>query len=527
MIFPHHIERKIFDATEDSKLLFLPKDPSLFKIRPIIEDILSFGERLDQKTLIDKLSISYPKDVIIDALEELQILEKRGFFCLLDTYPYRKGLKAKDIFCHRPSILELHLTHSCNMACTYCYAKGGDYGLYSKNNDHNKKTMSWWTAKKAIDWFLTLNENHKQRLVIEFYGGEPLLNVEVMERVLDYIYTKQKSGNCSKVIFSLCTNGTLLKNDRIINLIVDYGVRIVISFNTIKKTHNNYRIYKDGFPTFEDIAEGIAKINKIAPKFPISIFSTIGLDDDVQGIYKNSASLRITSTDIGFEHLSFTNTLLLDDKAKIHDALKRIKLEFDREYKNAIATNQFVPGSIGYTDLLLFIKGGMRFMGTCGAGVNKVSILPRGEISMCSGIRLGISNSVFLGSIKEGISEKNWDKVFDISTQTPCVQIGSVCYSCWARSYCSKLCPFSKSEPQIKEGENGYCDLHRLRIQFKLKMFSLMEREDALFVMGDTEVPKDTAKAGDFREKIELLFKLRQLYNQPMKYIHQITPVLI
>ena len=136
--------------------------------------------------------------------------------------------------------VRINVSNSCNLACTYCYANGGNYK--NENNIMSKKVA------EDIVRFLKENMNHIE--TIFFFGGEPLLNIDIIEYICGEF--KDKS-------FKLITNGTLI-NEKIIDVIKKYDIAIGLSLDGPRNIHDNSRITKEGNPTFDIIIKNIQKL---------------------------------------------------------------------------------------------------------------------------------------------------------------------------------------------------------------------------------------------------------------------------
>lgn len=153
--------------------------------------------------------------------------------------------------------LVLQLTQQCNFRCSYC-VYGGNY--YTR--EHSNQKLTWETAKKSLDFFAEKSRGEQESSIC-FYGGQPLLEFELIKKIVDYSEVKLKHRILS---FSMTTNGDLLNDDNI-DYIVKHNFRIMISLDGGESTHNANRRLKGGQPTFKKVYDNIINIKRKYPDF--------------------------------------------------------------------------------------------------------------------------------------------------------------------------------------------------------------------------------------------------------------------
>ena len=158
---------------------------------------------------------------------------------------------------HRVNQLVLQVTQNCNLRCDYCVYSG----KYD-NRTHSSKIMSWDTAKKAMD-YLIIHSDELDEIVIGFYGGEPLLNLELIKECVDYMSTHVEG---KKVSYSITTNGTLLTPD-IAEYLSKNKFNILISLDGSKKEHDANRKFANGKGSFDTIMSNLRNIKNHDPEF--------------------------------------------------------------------------------------------------------------------------------------------------------------------------------------------------------------------------------------------------------------------
>ena len=175
---------------------------SVHVVDDIVYDIIALYEENDADSIKKKLSGVYSENDIEEALEEIEELKEAGQLFTEDTY--------KDLvidFKNRKTVVKamcLHIAHDCNLACKYCFAEEGEY--------HGRRAlMSLEVGKKALD-FLIENSGNRRNLEVDFFGGEPLMNWDVVKELVRYGRSKEKEYD-KNFRFTLTTNGVLLDDE--------------------------------------------------------------------------------------------------------------------------------------------------------------------------------------------------------------------------------------------------------------------------------------------------------------------------
>ena len=178
---------------------------SVHVVDDMVYDIIALYENNSEDKIIEELKDKYPVEDIKEACSEIAELKEAGQLFTEDIYePYI------DSFKDRPTVVKalcLHIAHDCNLACKYCFAEEGEY--------HGRRAlMSFEVGKKALD-FLVANSGSRRNLEVDFFGGEPTMNFEVVKQLVEYGRSLEEEHN-KKFRFTLTTNGILL-NDEILD----------------------------------------------------------------------------------------------------------------------------------------------------------------------------------------------------------------------------------------------------------------------------------------------------------------------
>ena len=188
-------------------------------------DVIALFENTETSKIVEQLSDNYDKADIEEAISEVNQLKEDGQLFTQDIYqPFIEEFKDK-----RQTVVKalcLHIAHDCNLACKYCFAEEGEY--------HGRRAlMSYEVGKKALD-FLIKNSGNRRNLEVDFFGGEPLMNWQVVKDLVAYGREQEKIHN-KHFRFTITTNGVLL-NDEIQEFVNKEMDNVVLSWMDVKKS---------------------------------------------------------------------------------------------------------------------------------------------------------------------------------------------------------------------------------------------------------------------------------------------------
>mgnify|MGYP003496393950 CR=1 FL=1 len=207
-------------------------------------DLVDLFEEKSMEEIVDSLNKDYTKEQIEEAYDEIKTLKEEGLLFTEDTYQDHPS------FINRKKVVKalcLHVAHDCNLKCKYCFASQGDFGGV-------KEMMSFEVGKKAIDYLIE-NSGNRRNLEIDFFGGEPLMNFDVVKELVEYGRKVEKENN-KNIRFTMTTNGILLDDDKI-DYINEHMHNVVLSLDGRKEINDNMR------PTLNDKGS----YDVIMPKF--------------------------------------------------------------------------------------------------------------------------------------------------------------------------------------------------------------------------------------------------------------------
>lgn len=423
---------------------------SIHVVDDVTYDLIQDYESSNKEDLIAKLSLSYdlPKEEISDIYDDVTELKNAGKLFNKDTYEEMAGdLKEKTSGVIKA--LCLHIAHTCNLNCSYCFASQGKY-------HGDRALMSLEVGKRAID-FLVENSGSRHNLEVDFFGGEPLMNFQVVKDIVAYARSIEKEHN-KNFRFTLTTNGVLVDDD-----VIDFANRecsnVVLSLDGRKEIHDKYRV---------DLA-GNGSFDKIVPKFQKFVKMRGGKNYYIRGTFThaNPDFLKDIKTmlDLGFTELSMEpvvsspddNTSLTEDDKPIilkqYEELASLMLQRDREGK-----------PFTFYHYMIDLEGGpciYKRISGCGSGTEYMAVTPWGDLYPCH--QFVGDDKYKLGDIYKGVSNKDIQNEFASCN----VYARSECRDCWARLYCSGGCAANAyhATGDIKGVYEYGCDLFKKRLE--------------------------------------------------------------
>lgn len=400
---------------------------SVHVVDDVAYDIISLFEGNSKETVLSKIKEKYAgKDGFSEKESEecyrqIEELKNAGKLFSKDTFePMAGELKARTSGVVKA--LCLHIAHTCNLNCSYCFASQGKY--------HGERAlMSYEVGKRALD-FLVENSGTRRNLEVDFFGGEPLMNFDVVKKLVEYARSieKEKGKNFR---FTLTTNGVLIDED-----VIDFANRemsnVVLSLDGRKEVHDRYRVDYAGNGSFE----------KIVPKFQKLVKARGGKNYYMRGTFTHANPDFLedikTMLDLGFNELSMEpvvaaandpSALTEEDKAivmKQYEDLAKLMIERDKEGR-----------PFTFYHYMIDLRGGpciYKRISGCGSGTEYMAVTPWGDLYPCHQF---VGDEKFkLGDIWNGVQNKEVQNEFAACN----VYAREECRSCWARLYCSGGC---------------------------------------------------------------------------------------
>ena len=393
--------------------------------------------------------------------EDLRILQDK-----IELVKYNPQFESERLQEKRNEALEglvLNVTESCNLNCGYCIFSGN----YTGERKHNSSKMDFETAKKGVDLFLP---KAAKPVLISFYGGEPLLNMELIRDIIDYTIEKYPSEDVS---FSMTTN--FYDAEKHIKNIVDRNMNILVSLDGPKEIHDENRVHQSGEPTWDNVMKNLEALEKYSPGYlehhvgasvtcaktenlgkivkffleesPIRIFRIGGIQK--KGL-KETTSQR--STTFPINKLSSEFLKYVQDERVIPDPYR---LLFEQQLTlMTMRSKKKLPKQI-------------KLAGSCYPGKRKLYVDTKGKLYMCE----KFGGRMPIGDLNEGIRNDLVDSAIENFTAIR----NQICTNnCWAQRVCT---PCIQSSKDIQEGISTRgleqtCENSKLNLLITLALYS-------------------------------------------------------
>jgi uncharacterized protein len=439
----------------------------------IVLDVNSGAVHIVDDVVYDVLDVykAMPVDEAVKALAEKYSEEQvREAYADIDELVEAKALYSKDIYEEAIPKIErrnpvvkalcLHIAHDCNLKCKYCFAEEGEY--------HGKRElMSLEVGKKAID-FLVKSSGARKNLEVDFFGGEPLMNFDVVKGIVEYARSIEEEAG-KNFRFTLTTNGILLNDD-----IMDY----------VNKNMHNVVLSIDGRKEINDMmrprAGGQGSYDTIVPKFQKLAESRNQTDYYVRGTFtRNNLDFGadvLHLADLGFKQISVEPVVAdpAEDYAIREEDLPVIFKEYEK-----LATDILERRKNGqwfnFFHFMIDLSGGpcliKRLVG-CGSGTEYLAVTPTGDLYPCHQF-VGMEEFK-LGTVDEGVTNTCKRCEFENCN----IYNKPECGKCWAKFYCSGGCAanaYNAHGDLITPYEIG-CEMQKKRIECAI-MIKAVEAE--------------------------------------------------
>lgn len=425
-------------------------DDIVYDMIPLVEPLVTEGIK-DADTVKAAVlalgNIPYPEEEIEEAVDEVLELEKAGQLFMPDVYEnYIFDFKKRETVV---KALCLHIAHDCNLACQYCFAEEGEY--------HGRRAlMSFEVGKKALD-FLVANSGNRVNLEVDFFGGEPLMNWQVVKDLVAYGRSLEEPNN-KKFRFTLTTNGVLL-NDDILEFANKEMANIVLSIDGRKCVHDKMRPFRGGQGSYD----------LIVPKFRKVAESRDQMDYYVRGTFTHHnldfSQDVLHLADLGFKQISVEPVVAppQESYAIREEDIPFLKEEYDRLAKEMIERRKS-GRKFNFFHFMIDLQGGpcvAKRLSGCGSGTEYLAVTPWGDFYPCHQF---VGQEKFLmGNVDTGIINT------DIRDEFKCCNVYAkdACKKCFAKFYCSGGC--AANAFNFTGSINGTydigCELQRKRVE--------------------------------------------------------------
>ncbi len=423
---------------------------AVHELDPIAYEVLSCytQEGILDEDKLEKLT-QYNRDNINEAIEDIEYLKKNDLLFTEDPYAEYIPKWTKQTVV---KALCLHIAHDCNLRCSYCFAGTGEYMGH-------RSLMSLEVGKKAID-FLLDNSGNRKNLEVDFFGGEPLMNFEVVKGIVEYARTREKQTN-KNFRFTMTTNVMLLDEEKR-DYINKNMHNVVLSLDGRKEVNDAVRKRVDGSGSYDRILPRAQKMVEERGEDQYYIrgtFTRKNLDfgKDVMHL-----------ADLGFEQISIEPVVAAKDSGldirkedlqEVYKEYEKLAYEYVDRRKNGKWFNFF--------HFMIDLEGGpciAKRMRGCGSGTEYLAVTPEGELYPCHQF---VGHEEFsLGNVFDGINDNPIRKQF----QDTNVYTKPECNACWAKFYCSGGCAANawQFNSDITVPYDIGCELEKKRVECAL-----------------------------------------------------------
>ena len=432
---------------------------SVHVVDEIAYDMIGQYETAEKEALLAEMYEKYGhrEDVTAEELAECydQIgeLKEAGQLFTPDTFkPMADTLKQKTAGVVKA--LCLHVAHTCNLNCAYCFASQGNY-------HGDRALMSLEVAKRSLD-FLIENSGTRHNLEVDFFGGEPLMNWDMIKELVAYARQREKETG-KRFRFTLTTNGVLVDDD-----VIEFSNRemsnVVLSLDGRKEIHDRYRVDYAGNGSWE----------KIVPKFQKFVEARGGKNYYMRGTFthQNPDFLKDIQVmlDLGFTELSMEPVVCAaDDPSALTAEDLPIVLEQYEKLAEMMLQRHKEGNPFTFYHYMIDLKGGpciYKRVSGCGSGTEYMAVTPWGDLYPCHQF---VGDEAFkLGDIWQGVTNKETQCQFAACN----VYARPDCADCWAKLYCSGGCAANAyhASGSIRGIYEPGCELFRKRIECAIMM---------------------------------------------------------
>ena len=400
---------------------------SVHAVDEVAYDIISMFESASREEILAAIGDKYadraditPED-IAECYGQVVSLRDKGKLFAPDTFR-DKASQLKDKTAGVVKALCLHIAHTCNLNCAYCFASQGKY-------QGERAVMSFETGKRALD-FLIENSGTRRNLEVDFFGGEPLMNFDVVKQLVAYARSIEKDAG-KNFRFTLTTNGLLIDDD-----VIDFANRecanVVLSLDGRKEVHDRFRVDYAGKGSWETIV----------PKFKQLVDARGGKGYYMRGTFThhNPDFLEDIKTmlELGFGELSMEPVVCAHgEQGELTDDDLPIVLEQYEKLAELMLEREKAGKPFTFYHYMIDLTGGpciYKRISGCGSGTEYMAVTPWGDLYPCHQF---VGEEQFrLGDIYTGVSNTAVQEQFRACN----VYAHPECGDCWARLYCSGGC---------------------------------------------------------------------------------------
>ena len=422
---------------------------SVHVVDQLVYRILDYYPKQNKAEILELLKQEFSESMILEAIEEVQALINEGLLYREERYADHEGFKNK-----KPVVkaLCLHVSHDCNIRCKYCFASQGDF-------KGQRTLMSAEVGKKAID-FLIENSGNRRNLEVDFFGGEPLMNFDVVKEVVDYGRIREKEAN-KNIRFTMTTNAVLL-NEENMNYINENMHNVVLSIDGREEVNDKMRYTINGQGTYDIIIPKLKRMVELRNHqnyYVRGTFTHHNLDFSKDVLHLADQGFLNVSVEPVVASPEHDYAISKEDLPTVFQHYEMLAEEYVKRIKEKRGFNFF--------HFMIDLNQGpcvIKRMSGCGAGAEYLAITPEGELYPCHQF---VGNTDFrLGSVEDNTIDQSIYNTFSSAH----VYNKEKCVECWAKFYCSGGCHANayNFNQDIKIPYEIGCEMEKKRIECAL-----------------------------------------------------------
>ena len=414
-------------------------------------DLIAGFESQPKEQLLAEMAARYPAvpaEEIESCYTQIEALRDEGQLFTPDTFAPMAG-KFKEKSAGVIKALCLHVAHTCNLNCSYCFASQGKY-------HGDRAVMSFEVGKRALD-FLIEHSGKRRNLEVDFFGGEPLMNFQVVKDLVAYARSREQEAH-KNFRFTLTTNGMLIDDD-----VIDFANRemsnVVLSLDGRKEIHDRYRVDYAGNGSWE----------RIVPKFQKLVEARGGKNYYIRGTFTHQNPDFVQDIrqmlDLGFTELSMEPVVCApeDPSALTPADIEIVKQQYE-ELAELMLQRDREGRPFTFYHYMIDLAGGpciYKRISGCGSGTEYMAVTPWGDLYPCHQF---VGEERFkLGDIWKGLDNPEVQGEFAACN----VYAKPECQDCWAKLYCSGGCAANAyhATGAITGVYESGCELFRKRME--------------------------------------------------------------
>lgn len=422
----------------------------------MVYDVMDVFNGSNDEEVVKAFSNQYDTSELTEVLAELhQLMDDKKLFTPMLEVPLT--------FSQKPLVKSvcLHIAHDCNLRCGYCFAGTGDFG-------HDRGFMSKEVAERAVE-FIIENSGPRIHSEIDFFGGEPLMNMDTVRHAVTYV-RRREAETGKKFKLTLTTNGVLL-NDEITQYLNDNNISLVLSLDGRREVHDNIRPFANGTGSYDMVLKNVTK----------AIQSRNDQNYYLRGTFTaqnlDFAADVLDMADQGCTQLSVEPVVSKDSKyALTKEHLPKLFAEYDKLAQEYLKRKKNGNG-FDFFHFNVDINNGpcvAKRLSGCGAGHEYFAVTPDGDLYPCH--QFVGRDAFLLGNVFDGVKNTELPNTFrqtHVLTKTECRE-------CWARYYCGGGCHANAqlfNDTIDKPYEMG-CELQRKRLECAVMIQAVMMLEN-------------------------------------------------